>query len=155
VSETATNLTAVPPLVRKKRKGYAAPQEPVPWWEGVVAYLILVPGILVWAVGLPVFLGLWGCAGSDDAACLGVDQLLATSGDQGAIVRLAALCYLLAIIAAVVVQLTVGRLHFAIVWGLAVSVLVLSGLGIGIISGLLGTPWGRLYENVASTLGTG
>ena len=58
----------MPPLVRPKPTHYAAPQDPVPWWEGVVAYLILVPGVIIWAVGIPVFLGLWGCSGSDETA---------------------------------------------------------------------------------------
>jgi hypothetical protein len=140
----------VPPLVRRKRKGYAAPQDPVPWWEGVVAYLLLVPGVLVWAGGMPVFLGFWGCAESDKTACLGIDQLLSSTGDEGTVIRAAAFCYLFAMLAAVAVQLTVGRLHFAIVWTMAVSVVVLSLLGIGIMSGVLGTPWGQLYETGTS-----
>ena len=141
----------MPPLLRAKPKRYAAPQDPVPWWEGVVAYVILVPGVITWAVGVPVFLGLWGCSGSQDAACLGVDQLLATSGDQGAIIRTAAACYVLALIAMVLVQLGVGRLHFAIVWTLALLVPVLSVLGYGIMSGGLGTPWGKLYALAAAS----
>jgi hypothetical protein len=136
----------MPPLVRPKAKRYAAPTDPVPWWEGVVAYLILVPGVLVWAVGLPVFMGLWGCAGEQEAVCLGVDDLLATSGNQGAIIRTAAACYALALVAAILVQVMVGRLHFAIVWTLALLVPVLSVIGYGIMTGGLGTPWGKLYS---------
>jgi len=136
----------MPPLVRPKPKRYAAPTDPVPWWEGVVAYLILVPGVILWAVGLPVFLGFWGCAGSKDAACLGIDDLLATSGNQSAIIRTAAACYFLALVAMVLVQLLVGRLHFLLVWALAISVPVLSVLGYAIMTGGLGTPWGKLYS---------
>jgi hypothetical protein len=145
----------MPPLVRPKQKRYAAPVDPVPWWEGVVAYLILVPGVILWMVGLPVFLGLWGCAGSDNVACLGVDELLETTGDQAAIVRTAALCYFVALVAMIVVQLAVGRLHFAIVWTVALLVPVLSVLGYGIMSGGIGTPWGKLYALAAATSALG
>jgi hypothetical protein len=141
----------MPPLVRHKAKRYAAPQDEVPWWEGVVAYLILAPGVLIWAAGLPVFLGLWGCAGSSETVCLGVDELLATSGDQGAIVRTAAACYLLALIAMVLAQLGIGKLHYAIVWSLALLVPVLSVIGYGVISGGFGTPWGKLYSLAAAS----
>lgn len=144
----------MPPLVRPKPTRYAAPTEPVPWWEGVVAYLILVPGVIVWAVGLPVFLGFWGCAGSKDAACLGVDDLLNTTGNQAMIIRTAAVCYLLALVAMVLVQLLVGRLHFAIVWLLAISVPVLSVLGYAIMTGGVGTPWGKLYSLTSAIAGT-
>ena len=136
----------MPPLVRHKQKRYAAPTEPVPWWEGVVAYLILVPGVIVWAVGLPVFLGLYGCAGSKDAACLGIDELLQTSGSQSAIIYTAAACYFLALVAMVLVQLLVGKLHFLLVWALAISVPLLSVLGYAIMTGGVGTPWGKLYS---------
>lgn len=136
----------MPPLVRPKPTRYAAPTDhPVPWWEGVVAYVILVPGVIIWAAGLPVFLGLWGCAGEQEAVCLGVADLLATSGNQGAIIRTAAACYVLALVAMVLVQLLVGRLHFALVWALAILVPVLGVLGYAIMTGGLGTPWGKLY----------
>ena len=136
----------MPPLVRHKPKRYAAPTDPVPWWEGVVAYLILVPGVILWAVGLPVFLGFWGCAGSKNAACLGIDDLLQTTGNQAAIIRTAAACYFFALVAMVLVQLLVGRLHYLLVWALAISVPALSVLGYAIMTGGVGTPWGKLYS---------
>jgi hypothetical protein len=144
----------MPPLVRRKPTRYAAPTEPVPWWEGVVAYLVLVPGVIVWAVGIPVFLGFWGCAGSKNVACLGVDDLLHTSGNEAAIIRTAAACYLLALVAMVLVQVYVGRLHFAFVWLLATSVPVLSVLGYAIMTGGVGTPWGKLYSLASAIAGT-
>ena len=144
----------MPPLVRRKPTRYAAPTEPVPWWEGVVAYLVLVPGVIVWAVGIPVFLGFWGCAGSKNVACLGVDDLLHTSGNEAAIIRTAAACYLLALVAMVLVQLCVGRLHFGLVWLLAISVPVLSVLGYAIMTGGVGTPWGKLYSLASAVAGT-
>jgi hypothetical protein len=136
----------MPPLLRHKQKRYAAPTDPVPWWEGAVAYLILVPGVIVWAVGLPVFLGFYGCSGSKDAACLGIDELLQTSGNQSAIIYTAAACYVLALVAMVLVQLLVGKLHFLLVWALAISVPLLSALGYAIMTGGVGTPWGELYS---------
>jgi len=139
----------VPPLLRAKPKSYAAPQEPVPWWEGVVAYLILTPAVIMLVVGLPLFLGLWSCIGTDDGACLGVDQVVASSVNPGAVIRAAATCYLLVFLGALAVQLTVGRLHFVLVWTIAALVLVLGVLGYGIISGSIDTPWGQLYQDYA------
>jgi hypothetical protein len=128
----------------------------VPWWEGAVAYLILVPALIVLVMGLPLFLSLWSCVGSDNAACLGVDELVASAGNPGAVINAAAGCYLLAVVAAITVQLLVGRLHFVLVWTLALCVLGLSALGYAIISGTIGTPWGQLYQDIAAPLiGTG
>ena len=137
----------MPPLVRTKPTAYAAPTEVVPWWEPAVAYVLLVPGVLLSVLGMPIFLGQWSCGDSRDANCPGGGEaLVSTTGSEGGIVAAAAGCYLLVLVAAVVVQLTVGKLHFAIVWSIASLAPVFAVVAYGIITGAIGTPWGQLVE---------
>ena len=43
-------------------------------------------------------------------------------------------------------QLTVRKLHFSIVWGIAGVSLIASILAYSITSGAIGTPWGTLVQ---------
>jgi hypothetical protein len=135
------------PLIRRFPKTLATLPPEVSWWESVVAYLLVMPGILSWFVGIPVALGYWACAGQvTQLGCGGNDLLLSTTGTYTGIVRTLFGCYLLALVSAAAVQLTVRKLHFALVWMLALASTATSVVALLVVMGLIGTPWGKLYD---------
>jgi hypothetical protein len=132
------------PLVRKFPKSANTPPPYVPWWEPVVPYLLLTPGVLTWFVGGVVFAGYWACADENSPGCVSVDLLRSSTGDYTGIVRTVAVCYAVSVICAVLVQLTVRKLHFAIVWVMAGLCTATAITAVLILNGNIGTPWGRL-----------
>jgi hypothetical protein len=52
------------------------------------------------------------------------------------------LIYLIALCCAIAVQLTVRKLHFLLVWPLALVCVATSWYAYGVLSGLYSTPWG-------------
>ena len=102
-------------LVRKFPKGHAVPQPKVPWYETVVAYVILVPAVISWFVGAPLIISYWSCSGSSGGVCTSADLLRSSTGSYTGIIVTAAFAYLVAIACAVVVQLFVRKLHFLLV----------------------------------------
>jgi hypothetical protein len=131
-------------LVRKFPKGHAVPQPKVPWYEAVVAYLILVPAVLSWFVGGALLVSYWSCSGSSGGVCTSSDLLASSTGSYTGIIVTAAFLYLVAIACAITVQLTVRQLHFLLVWGLALGCVAASWYAYGVLSGLYPTPWGHL-----------
>jgi hypothetical protein len=131
-------------LVRKFPKGHAIPQPKVPWYEAVVAYVILVPAVLSWFVGVVLLVSYWSCPESSGGPCIGADLLRSSTGSYTGIVLTAAFCYLVAITCAVAVQLTVRKLFFPLVWGLSLVCVAASWYAYGVLSGLYPTPWGHL-----------
>ncbi len=121
----------MPPLVRHQPKGYAAPPEPVPWYEAVFAYVLVMPGVLVWFVGIPVTISYWDCTGEEGGLrCRINGELLQSStGAYGGIVAAAAICFGVSMLCAVLVQLLMRRLHFLVVWAIAL---------LGSVSGIVG-----------------
>lgn len=130
-------------LVRRFPKGHAIPQPKVPWYESVVAYLILIPAVLSWFVGGPLLLTYWSCSGGARGFCSS-DLLASSTGSYTGIVVAAAVTYLLALSFALATQFTVRKLHFVLVWSFALGCLLTSAYGLGVLSGMAGTPWGRL-----------
>ena len=131
-------------LVRKFPKGHAVPQPRVPWYEAVVAYVILVPAALSWFVGAALMVSYWSCSASSAGVCTSADLLRSSTGSYTGIVLTAALAYVVAICCAVAVQVTVRKLHFLLVWALALLCVVASWYAYGVLSGLYPTPWGHL-----------
>jgi hypothetical protein len=138
---------ATHPLIRKFPKTLATPPPDVPWWEVVVPYVLMLPGILTWFVGIPVSIGYWACAGKiTQEGCGGNDLLRSSTGSYNGIVRTLIACYLLALVCAAVAQLTMKKLHFALVWALALVTTAASVAAFMIVTGIIGTPWGKLYD---------
>ena len=137
------------PLVRKFPKLANTPPPYVPWWEPIVPYILLLPGVLTWFVGGAVFMGYWACAGDDTADCVSVDLLRSSTGEYTGIVRTVAVLYAVSAICAVLVQLTVRKLHFAIVWTMAATCTATAIAAIMILNGVIGTPWGRLLTDTS------
>ena len=131
-------------LVRKFPKGHAIPQPKVPWYEATVAYLILTPSVISWFVGAFLLVSYWSCPESSGGPCIGADLLRSSTGSYTGIVLTAALCYLVAVTCAVAVQLTMRKLYFPLVWGLALICLAASWYAYGVLSALYPTPWGHL-----------
>jgi hypothetical protein len=131
-------------LVRKFPKGHAIPQPKVPWYEAVVAYIILVPAVLSWFVGAALIVSYWSCSRSSGGVCTSADLLQSSTGSYTGIVLTAALLYFVALSCAIAVQLTVRKLHFLLVWGLALMCVAASWYAYGVLSGLYPTPWGHL-----------
>ncbi len=135
----------MPPLVRRQPKQHAAPQVAVPWYEPTVAYLLVMPGVLVWFVGIPVLISYWECTGAGNFRCsLNGELLQPTSGQYGGIVAAAAICLGLSLLGAALVQLLVRKLHFLLVWAIAALASTASIVGYMVIAGYIGTPWGQL-----------
>lgn len=137
-------LLSVPPLVRHFPTGLAMVQPKVPWYEPTVAYLIVIPAVIVWFLSIPLNIVYSQCL--DPVQCSSADLLESTTESYVGIVWSAAALHAVAIICAVVVQLTMRKLHFLIVWAIALLCLGSSVLAYGIISGAVGTPWGQLYR---------
>ena len=142
MSDGASTLTAVPPLVRHFEKGLARVQPHVPWYEATFAYLLVVPGVLGMFVSIPLTLNYIEC--TDPGQCSPADALWPSSGSYTGILWTAGVLLSFAVLAAALVQLTVRKLHFALVWLLALSCNGFSLLAYLVISGGIGTPWGRL-----------
>ena len=147
--------TQTHPLVRKFPKSANTPPPYVPWWEPVVPYVLMIPGVLTWFVGGAVFVGYWTCAGNDTAECVSTDLLRSSTGDYTGIVRTVATCYAVSMICAVLVQLTVRKLHFLIVWAMALICSVTAIYAFMVLNGIVGTPWGRLLSDVEPLAGFG
>jgi hypothetical protein len=130
-------------LVRKFPKGHAIPPPKVPWYEATVAYLLLVPAAITWFITIPLIVSYWACAGAD-GFCSDADLLQSSTGSYTAIVAVSVLSMIIALSCAIAVQLTVRKLHFVLVWGLAVGCLVASVYAYAVMSGLARTPWGHL-----------
>jgi hypothetical protein len=130
-------------LVRKFPKGHAIPQPKVPWYEATVAYLLLIPAVITWFLTIPLIVSYWTCAGAD-GFCSDADLLQSSTGSYTGIVAVSALSMIIALSCAVAVQLTVRKLHFVLVWVLAIGCLLTSVYAYAVMSGLAGTPWGHL-----------
>jgi len=133
-------------LVRKFPQGHAIEQPRVPWYEAVVSYVILMPAVITWFFSVPLLISYWACLGDGAVACAASDLLRSSTGSYTGIVVTAALALVVAIVCAVVVQLTVRKLHFVLVWVIAVVGLAASIYAYAVLSGLAGTPWGHLIE---------
>jgi len=120
-------------------------QPKVPWYEATIAYLILLPGILTWFLGIPLALLYSECV-PDAVQCAASDGLVSTTGSYTGIFVFTIAIYVVAVASAVAVQLTVRKLHFSIVWGIAGVSLIASILAYSIMSGAIGTPWGTLVQ---------
>ena len=131
-------------LVRKFPKGHAVPQPKVPWYETVVAYVILVPAVISWFVGAVLLVSYWSCRENTRGVCTSADLLQSSTGSYTGIVLTAAFFYLIAVCCAVAVQLVVRKLHFLLVWTLALICVAASWYAYGVLSGLYPTPWGHL-----------
>jgi hypothetical protein len=131
-------------LVRKFPKGHAVPPPRVPWYEATIAYLILLPAVLSWFVGFYLLVSYWSCTGESAGVCTATDLLRSSTGSYTGIVVTALLAYVTALCCAVAVQLTVRKLHFLLVWGIALLCLATSWYAYGVLSGLYPTPAGRL-----------
>jgi hypothetical protein len=131
-------------LVRKFPKGHAIPQPKVPWYEAVGAYVILTPAVLSWFVGATLLLSYWSCSENSGGVCTSADLLRSSTSAYTGIVVTAAFAYFVALCCAIAVQLTVRKLHFLLVWGLALVCVAASWYAFGALSGLYPTPWGHL-----------
>jgi hypothetical protein len=131
-------------LVRRFPKGHAIPQPKVPWYEATVAYLILVPAVISWFVGATLMVSYWSCSGNSGGVCTSADLLPSSTGSYTGIILTAAFAYLVALCCAIAVQLSIRKLHFLLVWGLALVCLATSWYAYGVLSGLFATPWGHL-----------
>jgi hypothetical protein len=130
-------------LVRKFPKGHALPQPKVPWYEATVAYLLLIPAAITWFITIPLIISYWTCAGAD-GFCSNEDLLQSSTGSYTGIVVVSVLSMIIALSCAIAVQLTVRKLHFVLVWGLAIGCLLTSIYAYAVMSGLARTPWGHL-----------
>lgn len=133
------------PLVRHQPKGYAAPPIPVPWYEATIAYLLIVPGVLTWPIGIILCFTESTCDGNVVEQCSGL-SLVSTTGSMTGILHTVEVLYALAFLGATATQLLMRKLHFSIVWSLALLTLVVSFLAIAVIAGFVDTPWGGLYD---------
>lgn len=131
-------------LVRTFPKGHAAPPPSVPWYEATVAYLILAPAAILSFVTGALVAGYFPCTGGGSSACIGGDVLASSTGSYDGIEFTAATSLLVAFIAAIVVQFTVRKLYFVLVWLIALVSLAATMYSYAVLSGALGTPWGRL-----------
>jgi hypothetical protein len=131
-------------LIRKFPKGHAVPPPHVPWYEAVVAYLILIPAVISWFVGVFLLVSYWSCSEASAGVCTSSDLLRSSTGSYTGIVLTAAFAYVVAICCAVAVQLSVRKLYFLLVWGMALLCLAASWFAYGVLSGLYPTPWGHL-----------
>ena len=132
-------------LMRARPTHYAAPVEERPWWEATVVYLLLVPAAMTWIVGVPLFVVYWTCGGgSVEEGCSSGQLLQSSTGSHAGLVRAAMVLYLVAVVGAVLAQVLLRRFHFVVTWSLAALTLVASITAYGILSGMIGTPWGRL-----------
>jgi hypothetical protein len=76
--------------------------------------------------------------------------LQSSTGTYGGIFWSAAVLLGLSLAAAVLVQLTVRKLHFLLVWATAALSFGLSVLAYGVLAGHVATPWGELLQgNIA------
>lgn len=130
-------------LVRKFPKGHAIPPPKVPWYEATVAYLLLVPAAITWFLNIPLIVSYWACAGAE-GVCSDQDLLESSTGSYTGIVLVAVACMIVALGCAIAVQLTVRKLHFVLVWMLAIGCLLASIYAYAVMSGLARTPWGHL-----------
>jgi hypothetical protein len=130
-------------LVRKFPQGHAIPPPKVPWYEATVAYVLLIPAAITWFLTVPLIVSYWACAGAD-GFCSDADLLQSSTGSYTGIVAVSALSKIIALSCAIAVQLTVRKLHFVLVWGLAIGCLVASVYAYAVMSGLARTPWGHL-----------
>ncbi|HJU96817.1 MAG TPA: hypothetical protein VJ644_02480 [Jiangellaceae bacterium] len=130
-------------LVRKFPKGHAIPPPKVPWYEATVAYLLLVPAAITWFLNIPLIVSYWACAGAE-GFCSDQDLLESSTGSYTGIVLVAVICMIVALGCAIAVQLTVRKLHFVLVWTLAIGCLLASIYAYAVMSGLARTPWGHL-----------
>ncbi|MGH8824087.1 MAG: hypothetical protein ACRDVN_06385 [Jiangellaceae bacterium] len=130
-------------LVRKFPTGHAMPQPKVPWYEATVAYLLLVPAAITWFLIIPLIVSYWACAGAE-GVCSDEDLLASSTGSYTGIVVVSVLSMIVALSCAIVVQLTVRKLHFVLVWALAMGCMLASFYAYAVMSGLARTPWGHL-----------
>lgn len=133
-------------LVRTYPKGHAAPPPKVPWYEATVAYLILLPAVILSFVTGPLLVGYWPCTGNGSVACIGGDVLPSSTGSYDGIVAVAAVALFVAIMAAIVVQFTVRKLYFPLVWLIALMSLLATIYAYAVLSGAISTPWGHLIQ---------
>jgi fumarate reductase subunit C len=132
----------MPPLLRRQPKRYAAPPIPVPWWEPLVAYLLVLVGAITCALAFFFSISLMGCE-NEPYACPDLTQSV-LDGTVGAVRTGVQVLLGLALLAAIAVGFLAGRLHFALVWLLAAFTVVVGVVGIGWSTGAMVTPWGQI-----------
>ena len=135
-------MTCVSPLVRQQPTRYAAPPEPVPWWESLVAYLLILAAAVVCILAFFFSMSLMGCEGNA-YNCPDLTQ----SVQDGTVhdIRIAIQLLLgLALLIGVSIHFIAGKVHYAIVWPVAALPLVIGVLTIGWATGLTASPWGHL-----------
>jgi len=135
-------VTFVSPLVRQQPTRYAAPPEPIPWWEPLVAYVLVLAAAVLCILAFFFSMSLMGCeSNANNCPDLTQSVLDGTVRD----VRVAIQLLLgLAVVIGISIHFLAGKLHYAIVWPLAALPLVIGLLTIGWATGLAATPWGHL-----------
>lgn len=132
----------MPPLFRRQPKRYAAPPEPVPWWETLVAYLLVLVAAVMCALAFFFSMSLMGCE-NEPYACPDLTRSV-LDGTVGAVRTGVQLLLGLALAAAIAVSVLAGRLHFVLVWALAAVPVVVGVLSLGWSTGAMGSPWGQI-----------
>jgi hypothetical protein len=132
----------MPPLLRRQPKRYAAPPEPVPWWETLVAYLLVLVAAILCSLAFFFSMSLMGCE-NEPYACPDLTRS-ALDGTVGEVRTGVQVLLGLALVAAIAVGWLAGRLHFALVWAVAAFTVVVGVVCIGWSTGAMGSPWGQL-----------
>ena len=128
--------------VRKFPEVHAIPRTKVPWCETVAPYLILVPAMLSWYLGVMLMVGYWSCQKTPGEPCISEILSGSNTGSYGEIVLTAAFFYLVAVCCAVAVHRIILRRHVLLVWALVVACVAVSWYAFGVLIGLYSTPWG-------------
>ncbi len=133
----------MPPLVRHQPRTYAAPPVPVPWWETLVAYVLVALGVVICTLSFFFAISLLGCEESATGECTDLTAKI----DNGTVsaVRTGIFALLgLAALLCIGVHFLAGRLHFALVWVIAALPPIIGVVTISWATGVTASPWGHL-----------
>ena len=114
----------------------------MPWWEPLVANLLVGAAVVICIIAFFFSMSLMGCENST-YACPELTQSIQAGSVRD--IRVAIHLLLgLALAVAVAVQFLAGRVHFLIVWPIAAIPLVIGLVTIGWATGVAPSPWGQL-----------
>lgn len=143
-------------LLSGKQKGrFAAPPNAKsrrPWWYTAPVHLLVAPTVVLLALTFVIWNPYFSCydaglEGEGAAFCVGVELLDSSTGSYRGIVFFTGGLLLLAIVCMLLAEILIRRLPFYVLWPLAATSTASVIATWMIMSGNLGTPFGRLLTS--------
>lgn len=143
-------------LLSGKQKGrFAAPptaKSRRPWWHSAPVHILLAPTAILLAFAFVTWNPYFSCydaglEGQGADLCVGVEMLDSSTGSYRGIVFFSGALLLVGILCMLLAELLIRRLPFYVLWLLAATSTACVVTTWMIMSGNLGTPFGRLLTS--------